>query len=106
MVVNINNIIQSESAMTPAQGNSVFDEIERNLDSILRNEEELIFDFRDTHDLTTAFLNNCLGKLFYTMPTDYLLKKLGFQNLSNTSQVKSIRLTIETALLNLDKESV
>lgn len=105
MLLKIYDIIQSESAVTPKQGNLVFSEIQPYLKNLVDIEDTLAFDFDNITDLTTAFLNNCLGRLFNILPTEYLIKNLSFENISNSSQVNSIRLTIETALLNIEQNS-
>ncbi|GAA0069223.1 hypothetical protein UT300003_07460 [Clostridium sardiniense] len=101
MLINIYSLISSESAATPEQGNLVYEYIEKNLKET-PDPESIIFDFDGIDSLTTAFLNNCLGRLFsLDILKDKLLDILDFKNISNNSQVKSIRLTLDTALLDL-----
>ena len=109
MIIKIFDELNNESATLPQQGDQIYKliytELKKDFETNENYTEELIFNFSKIDDLTTAFLNNCLGKLFYDFPYEYLMDNIKFENLTNNSQVKSIRLTLSNALMNIKKNN-
>lgn len=99
IIIKINELINSDEAVTPNQGRIVFDFLKEkiNLNTIEHN-EKIIFDFENINELTTAFLHLCLGMAFKVYPTKYILNNFKFENLRNNEQVESLRFVISHSL--------
>ena len=58
--LKIVNVINSEFAVSPEDGDSVFNLIKEKVDF----KEKIVIDFSNIDIITTAFLNNAIGKLY------------------------------------------
>ena len=90
--------ITSPSATSPTQGDIVYEKIEPIIKNCIKNKNKFSIDFTGIKILTTAFLNNSIGKLFYEFDSDDILSLMTFTGLSNTTQVKTLRLTLSNSL--------
>lgn len=92
----IKNIIESGFASDNDQGNLVFNEIS----SLLGNSdsEEIYLNFNGLEILTTAFLNNAIGKLYRTYPFDVLSGRIKIKNLKDRDDLELLRLVILNAM--------
>lgn len=96
--ITISNYINTSSATTPDQGNNVYYNIKALIANCIENNTEFIINFDNITTLTTAFLNNAIGKLFFDFEIDSLLSLMSFSGLSNTTQIKTLKLTLSNAL--------
>lgn len=96
--ITLYDYINSPSATSPDQGDAVYEKIKSSISSYITNNIEFVIDFKEINSLTTAFLNNALGKLFYNFDNDKLLSLMSFTGLSNTMQVKTLKLTLSNAI--------
>lgn len=96
--IKLYDYTNSPSATSPDQGDNVYTQINPLIRSYLDRNVEFEIDFSKINNLTTAFLNNSLGKLFYEFETDKLLSLISFTGLSTTMQIKTLKLTLSNAL--------
>lgn len=96
--LNIYDYISSPSATSPTQGDVVFEKIEPIIKDCIERDINFSIDFSKINILTTAFLNNAIGKLFYIFDSDSLLTLMSFTGLSNTTQIKTLKLTLSNSI--------
>lgn len=96
--ITLTNYINSNSATSPDQGDSVYKEIKPIINSYIDSNTEFAIDLKEINILTTAFLNNAIGKLFYDFDKNKLLSLMSFTGISNTIQVKTLKLTLSNAI--------
>lgn len=96
-VIRLYDIINSSEAETPESGNKVYKEIVDRVKSYVEREEDFSIDFSDIRNLTTAFLNNAIGKLFFEIASDKLIQHMRFTDVPS-SQVNTIRWSLTNAI--------
>lgn len=99
--LNIVNIIGSEFAVSPEDGNSIFDIVKEKLE----NKEKISIDFSNVDIMTTAFLNNAIGKLYKTFEKDVLNSYITMINISE-SDLKLVKKVIERAKITFSEEMI
>lgn len=92
----IKKIINSEFASDNEQGNLIFDKINKLVND--KNNEEIYLDFSELKIITTAFLNNAIGKLYKKYSVDDLKDRLKIKNLKDKSDLELLRLVILNAI--------
>lgn len=91
----IKDIIGSQVASDNEQGDLIFDKITNGIE----NDERVIFiDFADLKLITTAFLNNAIGKLYKKYKRDQLSDRLKVKNISDKGDLELLRLVILNAI--------
>ena len=96
MEFNIFDHINTSSAVSANDGDIVYIA----LNELITNNpnEKIIINFSNITDLTTAFLNNSIGKLFYTHDTSKLMQTIKFTGLQNVTQENLLKLSIFNAI--------
>lgn len=106
MEFKISCLLNINSAISTSEGDKLYDliypYIKENFDS--DKSEDIIIDFSDIDDLTTAFLNNSIAKLFYNIDSEYLLKVLKFKNFTSNIHIKLLKLSLSNAIAMKDKK--
>lgn len=91
----IKDIIGSKVASENEQGDLIFDEIATSLDE---SEAEILLDFSGLKLITTAFLNNSIGKLYKNYGKDRLDDILKIKNITDKGDVELLKLVILNAM--------
>ncbi len=94
-------IINGEFAVSPEDGDSVYELIKQSLEK----EEAISLDFRGIDIMTTAFLNNAIGKLYKNFNKDSLNKYISMKNIS-TSDLELIKKVIERAKITFNEDTI
>ena len=95
MELMIKDIIGSDIASDNEQGDLIFDEIVSGVDN---NEKQIFLDFSDLKLITTAFLNNAIGKLYKKYSTQELKGLLKVKNIKNKNDLELLRLVVLNAI--------
>jgi hypothetical protein len=94
MELVIKNIIDNDFAVSPKEGQKIFDIINNELSK----ENTITIDFKGVNAMTTAFLNSAIGQLYskdeYT--SDFLRAKLNVVNITQF-QKKQLTMVIDVA---------
>lgn len=99
--LKIVNVINSEYAVSPEDGDIIFKIIQSKIDS----KEQVVVDFSGIDIMTTAFLNNAIGKLYNLYEKDKLNKYISMRNISK-SDLNLIKKVIERAKIKFNKEDI
>ena len=91
----IKDIIGSKVASENEQGDLIFDEIATSLD---KSEAEILLDFSGLKLITTAFLNNAIGKLYKNYEKEKLNNRLKIKNITDKGDVELLKLVILNAM--------
>ncbi len=97
--IHIVTEINSEFAVSPEDGDIVYSLIEDNL----KKNSPVTLDFSDVDIVTTAFLNNAIGKLYKKFEKDQLNQLISITNVSNSDLIL-IKKVIERAKLTFTDE--
>jgi len=92
MLVNIREIIGSDSALTPSSGELIYKVLEREISS--KNPVKL--DFSGIEIITSAFLNSAVGRLYSKYSSTQLNDLLFIINISN-DDLQLLKKVIERA---------
>lgn len=96
--INLYSIISSNEAETPEQGNLAYDKILPEVKKYLQKEEKFYVDFSNINNVTTAFINNSVGKLLVELETSKILKLMSFIGFSNNAQIKTVKHSLSNAI--------
>ena len=99
--LRIINIINSEFAVSPEDGDSIFNLIKEKVDS----KEKVIIDFSGIDIMTTAFLNNAIGKLYNIYDKEKLNQYISMKNISK-SDFNLVKKVIDRAKIKFNKEDI
>ena len=99
--INIVKIINSEFAVSPEDGDTIYELI---VESINLN-EKVYLNFSGIDIMTTAFLNNAIGKLYKTFNKEVLNKFITMQNISD-SDLALVKKVIERAKITFSEDDV
>ncbi|MDY4251678.1 STAS-like domain-containing protein [Clostridium sp.] len=99
--LKIIDVINSEFAVSPEDGDIIFDLIKEKIDK----EEKIIIDFSNIDIMTTAFLNNAVGKLYNIYDKEKLNKYISMKNISK-SDLNLVKKVIERAKIKFSKEDI
>lgn len=95
MELMIKDIIGSDIASDNEQGDLIFDEIVSGVDN---HEKQIFLDFSDLKLITTAFLNNAIGKLYKKYSMQELKGLLKVKNIKNKNDLELLRLVVLNAI--------
>lgn len=96
--IKVNEEIKSSIAVSPQKGEILYQAIRSYLD----NKEEVLLDFSDVKQLTTAFLNNAIGSLYRSFDSEYLNKYLRVSGLDELDKYLFTKV-IKRSKLNLSE---
>lgn len=82
--INIFSIVGQKDCTLPEDGDKVFTSIER----ALQEDKKVLISFKNVEKLTTAFLNNAIGKLYGTFAEDKIKQSLSLENISESGKVR------------------
>ena len=99
--LKIVNVINSEFAVSPEDGDSVFNLIKEQVDF----KEKIVIDFSNIDIITTAFLNNAIGKLYNIYDKEKLNQYISMKNISK-SDLDLVKKVIERAKIKFSKEDI
>lgn len=91
----IRDIIGSQVASDNEQGDIIFNKIITEIDN---NETVIFLDFSGLKLITTAFLNNAIGKLYKNYKKEQIGKRLKIKNIADTGDLELLRLVILNAM--------
>lgn len=97
-IIKIKDYLKSINAETPEQGDEFYNSILPQVKDFIAKNEQFIFSFDGLGTVTTAFLNNSIGKLFNDFDIEILKKLMLFGEFTNHSQVNSLNLSLKAAL--------
>lgn len=83
VTIKVQEIINSQNAVTPASGDLLYDKILKNLEGGV----ETIIDFSGIRYLNTAFLNSAIGQLYATYEREQLNHYLHVINLNDSDLI-------------------
>ena len=99
--LKIVNVINSEFAVSPEDGDSIFNLIKEKVDY----KEKIVIDFSNIDIMTTAFLNNAVGKLYNIYDKEKLNQYISMKNISK-SDLNLVKNVIERAKIKFSKEDI
>lgn len=99
--LKIVNVINSEFAVSPEDGDSIFNLIKEKVNS----KEKIVIDFSNIEIITTAFLNNAIGKLYNIYDKEKLNQYISMKNISK-SDLDLVKKVIERAKIKFSKEDI
>lgn len=91
------DIVQEDNAETTELGDKVYDVIKPQIEDYINKNEHFVIDFTKINIITTAFINNAIGKLFYNLESKDLIKNMSFSGISNV-QLNSLKWSITNAI--------
>lgn len=91
----VKDIIKSDRATDDKQGDVLYKEI---IKEINETKEQICIDFKGLRLLTTAFLNNGIGKMYKSYDRRELKKRILVKNISDKNDLKLLQLVIVNAL--------
>ena len=97
--IEVTDVINSNIAISVKTGKVLFEHIF----PILEKHQGIVLDFKGVTDLTTAFLNYAIGKLYQSFSSDELNNLITFENLSNLDSFL-IQQVIERVKLQQENE--
>lgn len=96
--IDLYDIISSSDAETPEQGDLVYSEILPKVKKYISNDEKFYVDFSNINNITTAFVNNCIGRLFLDFDREKIQRLMSFGGFSNNTQIKTLRHSLSNAI--------
>ncbi|MFA7084086.1 MAG: STAS-like domain-containing protein [Arcobacteraceae bacterium] len=99
--INVFNIVGYADCTLPEDGDKVYKILER---AILENKKALI-SFKNVDRITSAFLNNAIGKLYGNFEDTKLKESLAIEEMSNSGKIllKRVISTAKAYFKNPDK---
>ena len=95
MELMIKDIIGSDIASNNEQGDLIYNKIVSGVDN---HEKQIFLDFSDLKLITTAFLNNAIGKLYKRYNRQELKGLLKIKNIKDKNDLELLRLVILNAI--------
>lgn len=92
MLVNIKEVLKSDTALTPSSGEVLFNILEKELSE----NKEVTLDFHGMEIITSAFLNAAVGRLYFKFSPLQLNKFLNVSNIA-TDDLALLKKVIERA---------
>ncbi|WP_291736596.1 STAS-like domain-containing protein [Clostridium sp.] len=96
MEFKLKDILDNTSLISAEQGDKLFSILQKKIKDNSR--EEIIIDFSGINDLTTAFINNGISRLFSYGDKEYLLKHMKFVGITKKNHIGLLRLSILNAI--------
>lgn len=82
--IDIYSIVGQKDCTLPEDGDKVFNSLKR----ILQENRKVIISFKNVEKLTTAFLNNAIGKLYGIFEEDVIKQSLSVKDISDSGKVR------------------
>ncbi|MCM3164545.1 STAS-like domain-containing protein [Metabacillus litoralis] len=101
MLIIIKNIIGTNFAVSPENGDKVYE----NIKSRLINDLDTVVSFEGLEQITTAFLNNAIAKLYNDFNPEKLNQFLKITDL-DTYDLYLLKKVIERAKLNIEERNI
>lgn len=80
MNIKVVDLINSEFAVSPEDGDILYNKVR----DLIKEEKETVLDFKKIDLMTTAFLNNAIGKLYKEFTKEQLNKYIKIENISES----------------------
>jgi len=88
--VSIFNIVGQEDCTLPEDGDKVYMVLKR----VLNEDKKALISFKNIDKLTTAFLNNAIGKLYNEYSQDKIKNSLHLEDMKDSYKVRLKRVVI------------
>ena len=82
--IDIFNIVGQKDCTLPEDGDKVFNSLKR---ALIEN-KKIVISFQNVEKLTTAFLNNAIGKLYKDFEEDKIKQSLSVENITESGKVR------------------
>lgn len=82
--IDIFNIVGQKDCTLPEDGDKVFNSLKR----ALEENKKIVISFQNVEKLTTAFLNNAIGKLYKDFGEDKIKQNLSVENITESGKVR------------------
>lgn len=104
MLINLHNLINSSAAISAEDGDIIYEHLNKLILELQENNSSkcITIDFSGIEDLTTAFLNNGIAKLFLNFDYQFLVEHIHFSGFSKGNHIKLLKLSLANALNNLN----
>lgn len=99
--LRIVDVISSEFAVSPEDGDIIFNIISNRINE----KESIVLDFDGIDIMTTAFLNNAIGKLYNIYTKEQLNKYISMNNISKTD-LNLVKKVIKRAKIKFTDEEM
>lgn len=93
----IYDIVNQSNLETTEIGDKVYKIIKPQIEDYIKRNQRFVIDFSKINIVTTAFLNNAIGKLFYDLNTKDLIKNMSFSDISSI-QLNTLKWSITNAI--------
>lgn len=104
--INIFNIVGQSNCTLPEDGDKVYETLEK----ALSENKKVLISFKNVEKLTSAFLNNAIGKLYSKFEEEQIKESLSTEDMSASGKVllKRVVSTAKSFFKNPDrmKESI
>jgi len=97
--LKISDFTRSHRAVSAKDGDQVYESIVSNFEAKM----PVILDFSGIELIITAFLNNCIGRLYFSYSSDQIKELLRIENL-DPSEVGLLKLVIDRAKDRFEKK--
>lgn len=88
--IDIFNIVGQKDCTLPEDGDKVFNSLKR----ALEENKKIVISFQNVEKLTTAFLNNAIGKLYKDFDEEKIKQSLSLENMTESAKVRLKRVVI------------
>jgi hypothetical protein len=82
--IDIFNIVGQKDCTLPEDGDKVFNSLKR----ALEENKKIVISFQNVDKLTTAFLNNAIGKLYKDFDEEKIKQSLSLENITQSAKVR------------------
>jgi len=82
--LDIFSIVGQKDCTLPEDGDKIFNSLER----LLKENKKVVISFKNVEKLTTAFLNNAIGKLYKEFEEEKIKQSLSLENISDSGKVR------------------
>jgi len=99
--INVFNIVGYSDCTLPEDGDKIYNALEK----ALNENKKIIISFKNVDKLTSAFLNNAIGKLYGKFDEEKIKLSLSLEDMSNRGKVllKRVVSTAKSYFKNPDK---
>ena len=99
--INVFNIVGYSDCTLPEDGDKIYNALEK----ALNENKKIIISFKNVDKLTSAFLNNAIGKLYGKFDEEKIKLSLSLEDMSNSGKVllKRVVSTAKSYFKNPDK---
>lgn len=82
--IDIFSIVGQKDCTLPEDGDKVFNALQR----VLKEDKKVLISFKNVEKLTTAFLNNAIGKLYKEFDEEKIKQSLSVEEISDSGKVR------------------